>query len=308
MAKRPRPQPVDTETKEQRITRYEERGESLAAMWQVALPRIVQLVPAHIVPDRLLASALTARNRNPDLMKCTDVSVIRGVIQAAQMGFEVSGLGGKAWLVPFWNKDKQVHEAQLMVGYRGLVELALRTGQIIAIWSREVYAHESFKYLDGLQQVLEHVPEGPRKEDEIPIGAYAVALYTSGFRRAEAMNAIQLDKIRRMSKAPDGPAWTKSRSEMDRKTVTRRLCKWLPDSYELARTLDAEDRMERGEVPLTDIDLTPPAQERTIPATQTERVKEKILEQMHLGDEAPPPEDEPAEGGDDGERDPGEEG
>lgn len=319
MAKRPRPAPapVPVETKEQRITRYEERAEGLAAMWQVALPRILQLIPHHVLPDRLLAAALTARNRNPDLMKCTDVSVIRTVIQAAQMGFDVSGLGGKAWAVPFYNRDKQVFEAQLIVGYRGLVELAVRTGQVVAIWSREVYEHEHFVYRDGLQQVLEHVPEGPRKEDEVPIGAYAVALYTNGFRKAEAMNRVQLETIRSRSKTPTGPAWTQNRSEMDRKTVTRRLCKWLPDSYELMRTLDAEERMERGEVPLSDIDLTPePGPAQALPtqaATQTERVKAKILEQMHLGDDKPPVVEEKfVEDDDDAdpdeERDPGQEG
>jgi recombination protein RecT len=281
----PRPKKApEPETKEERvvrISRSEERGQGLAQMWEIALPRIKSMVPQHVVPERLLASMLTAVARNPDLGRCTPVSLIRETIRAAQMGFDVSGIGGKAYLVPFRNNDLGVTEAQLIVGYRGLEELARRTGQIVAIWSREVYAHEQFDYRDGMVQEIFHKPEGPRDPKEEPIGAYAVALFANGFRQGEVMNKAQLEKVRAMSKAPNGPGWSKSLSEMYRKTVTRRLCKRLPDSIELLSQLDNEDRMDRGEAPRNTIqidagaDAALPSEE---PKTNTDRLKEKLMQ------------------------------
>jgi recombination protein RecT len=309
MAPRKQKESPKPETQEQRVARIsksEERGQSLAQMWEIAAPRVRMLIPQHVVPERMIASLLTAVNRNPDLQKCTPVSLIRETIRAAQMGFDVSGIGGKFYLVPFWNRDIGQHEAQGITGYRGLEELARRTGDIVAIWSREVYEHEQFTYRDGIVQEIFHQPEGPQTADEQPTGAYAVALWKNGFRQGEVMNRVQLEKVRSMSKMPDGLMWKNHTSEAYRKTVTRRLCKRLPDSIELLTQLDNEDRMDRGEVPLNtvQIDAGPPTALPSTPKTRTEKLKED-LRQDQPSEEAP----------DDGqqsfaadEREPGEEG
>src|SRR5262249_34164608 len=148
--------------------------------------------------------------------------------------------------------------------------LARRTGEIAAIWSREVYDGEEFSYRDGLVQEIFHQPIGPKTPDEEPIGAYAVALWKNGFRQGEGMNRVQLEKIRAMSKLPDGLMWKGHKGEAYRKTVTRRLCKRLPDSVELLMQLDNEDRMDRGEAPIPtiSIDGAPPV---ALPSTATTR-------------------------------------
>jgi recombination protein RecT len=304
------------ETQEQRISRIaksEERGMSLAQMWTIAEPRIKVLVPQHVTTDRMLASLLTAVNRNPDLQKCSPVSLIRETIRGAQMGFDVSGIGGKFYLVPFWNGAVGQHEAQGITGYRGLEELARRTGQIAAIWSREVYQHEDFAYEDGMIQSIRHVPQGPKDENDQPVGAYAVALWANGFRQGEVMNKVQLEKIRQMSKLPDGLMWKNHRAEAYRKTVTRRLCKRLPDSIELLTQLDNEDRLDRGDVPVTTISIDDTGS-AALPSAQKTRT-EKLKEQLSRSDDAPA-NDEPDERqqgfdgmpGDDDNREPGQEG
>ncbi len=292
--------------KEQRMTRYEERAETFDGMWQIALPRIKALTPTHVPVERLRAAAITALNRNPALMECTPVSVIRATIQAAQMGFDVSGLGGKCYLVPYKNPDTGQKEAQLQYGYRGLEELARRTGQIAAIYTREVYGHEDFEYVDGLQQVLVHRPTGPVKDDDPVVGAYAVAVWSNSFRQAEVMNRRQIEAVRLTSKVPNGPAWAGHYSEMAKKTVIRRLCKRLPDSVELARALDAEERMELGKAPHIDIEVLPEA-----PApvkSHTEAVREKVARKIAEDTETAMEQQEfPAEAQDEL-REPGEEG
>lgn len=309
---RPKKAPEPEENRVVRIAKSEERGAGLAQMWEIALPRIKEMVPQHVLPSRLLASLLTAVNRNPVLAECTAISLIRESIRAAQMGFDVSGIGGKAYLVPFFNKDIQAKEAQLITGYRGLEELARRTGQIAAIWSREIYEADEFAYEDGLVQIIRHIPKGPLTAEERPVGAYAVAMWTSGFRQGEVMNAVQIEKIRQTSKMPNGMLWTEHAGEAYRKTVTRRLCKRLPDSVELATQLDNEERMERGEVPLATIDIDQPRHDLgMLPSeqpkkSQTERIKEKLmdrgaqeaaLEEEQVGLPMEPAEREPGEEG-----------
>jgi recombinational DNA repair protein RecT len=87
---------------------------------------------------------------------------------------------------------------------------------------------------------------------------------------------------------------------MAKKTVVRRLCKKLPDSVELSRVLDIEDRAEIGEIPVMDVDLG--VAEEPVPEkpTRTEAVKSKMRSRRQVAEEAEPPEPE--------EREPGEEG
>lgn len=319
MAKKATPQQAVEKVQEPeqdlaRIARYEERAQKFAEMWHLITPRIKALVPQHVSVDRLFAAAITARNRNPDLMDCSEVSVIRGVIQLAQMGFDASGISGKAWLVPFYNREKRVKEAVPIVGYRGLEELARRSGEIGAVYSREIYAHEDFEYVDGLMQVLRHVPIGPLKEgDEAITGAYAVAVWRNGYRQAEVMNRVQLDAIRASSKSPDGPGWKNHFAQMARKTVIRRLCKNLPDSYDLARVLDTEERLELGLVPHEDIAIEQVqiAERAVAPQTRTENLRDKIAATVAERAEAEAAAGEETlfeEGEDPLEREPGEEG
>lgn len=295
----------------QRLAKFEQ-------MLGAAQPVIQRLLPRHETLERVMAVAITARSRNPELMECTDLSILRGIILGAQTGLDVSGVTGEAYLVPRWNKNTREKEATFVSGWRGLVKLARQSGRISAILAREIYDGEPFEYEDGLVQILRHRPimEGLATDAKI-IGAWALAVWDNGFRQVEVMNRTQLDKVRASSdawRAGAGP-WVTHQAEMDKKSVIRRIAKKLPQSYELARVLAYEDAIEVNKPEPVDPDL-PTAQELALelrhalpesvveteqpPAkTRTEQVKRKIQQQRRGGN---------ARGGRQAEREPGQEG
>lgn len=285
----------------------EERIQRFTEMWDNALPLISKLVPKHVEPAHVFAIALTARQRDPRLMECTDVSVLRASILSAQFGLDVSGVGGKAYMIPYWNSELRVHEARFQFGWRGLLELAMRTGKIAALYTREVYEGEAFQYEDGLQQVLHHVPSGTPSDNVV--AAWAVAVHTNGYRQPEVLFHHQIEARRKVSKAADGPAWTNWYPEMAKKTVLRLLCKKLPDSTELARALDLEDRSDIGLAPRQELELE--ALETTVaepPPTRTEKLKREIKSRKERAEETNEQPTEPEAPAPNPEREAGEEG
>jgi recombination protein RecT len=252
---------------------YQSRMVEFKHSWEQALPIIRQLLPAHITAERIFSVAVTARQRNPKLLECTDISVLRGIIIGAQLGLDVSGVGGKAYLVPFKNKNTGKLEAQFMPGYRGLIELARRTGQIGAIYARVVREKDDFDYKDGIVQVLTHIPYMGAEDPGAIVGVWTVAVWANGFRQAEVLSKLQIDRIRAASKAADGEAWNGWFDEMAIKSVIKRLCKKLPDSVELNRVLDIEDHMDAGLPPPIDVPLLEEPEEKP---TRTEEIKAKI--------------------------------
>ena len=255
---------------------YESRMVKFKQSWEAALPYIKALVPAHVSPERIFSIAVTARQRNPKLLECSDVSVLRGIIIGAQLGLDVSGVGGKAYLVPFFNKNTKQLEAQFMPGYRGLMELARRTGQIAAFYGRVVYEGDEFSYQDGLVQTLVHVPRVGSQDPGQAVGCWVVAVWANGFRQVQVLSKVQLDRIRAASKAQDGDAWTIWWEEMALKSCLKRLCKVLPDSVELNRAIAMAEVAETGE-PFIDVELPEAKVEPNLPApTRTEEVKAEI--------------------------------
>ena len=120
---------------------------------------------------------------------------------------------------------------QVVIGYKGLIDLARRSGQIVSIAAHEVCAKDTFELCYGLEEKLVHTPSlGERGEI---IGFYAVAKFVGGGYCFEWMSKYDTDKIMRatQSKGKYGP-WQDHYSEMGRKTVIRRLAKYLPLSIE----------------------------------------------------------------------------
>ncbi|WP_202630600.1 recombinase RecT, partial [Deinococcus alpinitundrae] len=89
--------------------------------------------------------AVTEFRKNPMLKECTPESLLGAVMQAAQVGLEPDALGS-AYLVPYYNKNKNVKEVQLQIGYKGLIELVRRSGQVTSIVANEVYENDEFDF------------------------------------------------------------------------------------------------------------------------------------------------------------------
>lgn len=205
--------------------------------------KINSSLPAHLAQkpgyiDKFISAILSAISQQPKLLQCSKESFMRAVLKAAELGIDPSGTLGSGYLVPY----KQ--QAVFLVGYRGLIDLARRSADVIDIEAHVVYENDPvFEIEQGLSPVLRHVPlvEGDRGEI---IGAYAIARLTEGTAKFEFMRRDEIDKIRSLSKQPAGMAWQDFFAEMCRKTVIRRLMKYLPLSPEVASQINAATEME----------------------------------------------------------------
>jgi recombination protein RecT len=214
-----------------------QRAASVRDMLVARKDEIARALPRHLHADRMLRVALTSIQRTPKLLECSPASLYGAILTAAQLGLEPDGVLGMAYLVPFKN------QCQLIVGYKGLVDLARRSGQLSTIYAKGVHAGDAFEYAFGLDPRLEHIPGETGGE---LTHAYAVAVMRDGGKQFDVMTRADVESIRSRSRAGNEGPWVTDYEQMAQKTVLRRLCKLLPCSVELARAVALDERAEIG--------------------------------------------------------------
>lgn len=202
------------------------------------LDQFRQALPAHFAPDRMRRLALTAFRQSPRLRDCSPASVMASIMTAAQYGLEI-GIQGKAYLVPHGN------ECTLIVGYRGLIELVLRSGAVRTIAAHVVYRTDDFTIAYHETVPFVHIPNLERPAGDKVLGVYMHAVTATGEHVIEWMTSAEVEAVRNRSRAGKSGPWVTDWSEMARKTVVRRGVKYLAMSTEVADVLAAEDAQER---------------------------------------------------------------
>lgn len=210
---------------------------------------IARALPRHMTADRMARIALTECRKVPALMKCEPASLFGAVIQCAQLGLEPGGALGHAYLIPFENRKKGITEVQFIVGYRGMIDLARRSGQIVSLEAHAVYDGDSFECEFGLDSKLRHTPDwnnSNRADPAMMTFVYAVAKLKDGGTQFEVMSRAEVDAIRARSKAASFGPWQTDYVAMTLKTVIRRLFKYLPVSIELQTASALDEQAEAG--------------------------------------------------------------
>ncbi|PKR79204.1 recombinase RecT [Halalkalibacillus sediminis] len=210
-------------------------------------PAMEQALPKHMDIDRLMRLATTTIRTNPDLKKADVGSLLGAVMQAAQLGLE-PGLIGHCYLLPFKNNKKGITEVQFIIGYKGMIDLARRSGQIQNIYAHSVYENDEFDYELGLEPKLDHKPIMDSNKGGF-IGAYAVAHFKDGGYQFEFMPKAEIEKRKKRSKAAGSKysPWSTDYEEMAKKTVIRHMWKYLPISVELQQH-GAQDETVRKDI------------------------------------------------------------
>lgn len=201
-------------------------------------------------PAQMIRLARTMLNTNPDLLECTPISILGGVIQAAQLGLELDGFTGAAYLVPFNNTELGQKEAQFMPGYRGLMRLARRSGEVTNIVARVVRLNDVFEIELGTHDAIKHVPSDEPFDDNPEKSLKAVYAYglikDAPVPQFDYMFKWQVDRVRAGAPGKNSPAWKKHYEAMAMKTVVRRLCKFLPISVEAQKAVTLDEMAEAG--------------------------------------------------------------
>jgi recombination protein RecT len=222
-------------------------GNSLASLLESRREAMAMVLPKHLTAEKLIKVALVAVSKTPDLALCTRESVLQSVMTAAQLGLDCGGVLGSAYLVPFNKKAKDGSwrkECQLIIGYRGMVDLARRSGQISTIEARIVYQNDVFEVsydIDGTKLV--HKPQLDNDPGAFRL-VYAVAKLRDGGTQFCLMTKAEVDAIRTRAKAKDFSPWQTDYNEMAKKTVIRRLFKMLPVSVEIVEAIDHDNNTD----------------------------------------------------------------
>ena len=239
--------------------------EHMRPQFELALPKLLN-------SDRFIRIALTEIQRTPKLLKCTQVSLLGALMECAQLGLE-PGVLGQAYLIPY----KQT--ATLIVGYKGLINLARRSGQVSSISAHVAHEKDEFDFGFGDSPFIKHKPTQEADPGKI-IAVYGVAILTDGSKHLEVMWIRQVEAIRKRSRAGNDGPWVTDYEEMARKTVIRRICKYLPLSVELQRAVVLDEQADAGLPQQIDYDIIPAAAIEAEAKPDERPALEKAAEQL----------------------------
>lgn len=232
-------------TKDDRVTGFRnwiEKADTQSA-FAAALPSV------GITKQRFVRMIVTAFSTNPALYDCSIPSIKRSLIYCAQTGLPPTGKGG-IYLIPF--KNKGVMEATPVIDYRGMLQIARRSGDIARVTANVVRKCDEFSYKEGTKPFLEHSVGQADPADGSPppdvTHVYALVHLKSApeLPAFVVLSKSEVEKYRRRSKAPNSPAWVNDWGAMACKTAIRRLYDSgrLPlqdDDHRLMAMMQAED-------------------------------------------------------------------
>lgn len=202
--------------------------------------KLALALPKHLSADRMVRIAATEIRKNPALLNTTPASFLGAVMQSAQLGLEPGSALGQAYLVPYGN------QCQLILGYRGMIDLARRSGQVLSLSAFAVHEGDEFNYQLGLHPDIHHVPSCEADRVKKPITfVYAVANLRGGGYQFEVMSRAEVEAVK--AKAKSKNIWNSYFEQMALKTVIRRLFKYLPVSIEALQITNVDAKREAGE-------------------------------------------------------------
>ena len=230
-------------------------GESRPTIQQYVkqmMPAIKAALPSVMTPERFTRITLSALSSAPKLQECTPTSFLGAMMTAAQLGVEPNTPLGQAYLIPYKRNFKEggqwqsVMECQFQLGYKGLIDLAYRSGEVSTIMAQVVYEKDEFSYSFGLEPTLKHVPA--MKDRGAAVYVYAMFKTKDGGYGYEVMS---IDDVRnhaqKFSKSYGNGPWQTNFEEMAKKTVLKRVLKYAPLKSEFLRAV-AQDEAIKNEI------------------------------------------------------------
>ncbi len=228
------------------------------------------VLPAHIPPAKFMRTVVGAVQNNPKILECDRATIFSACQKAAQDGLVLDGR--EAALVNFGKA------AQYMPMVAGMLKKLRNSGQLSTITAQAVHQNDSFKYNPAMDEVPNHSIDWFGDRGDM-IGVYAVARMMDGGVVCEIMNMEQIAKVRRVSRSSDKGPWKDWPEEMAKKSVLRRIVKYLPSSADVDQILDHDN--ENYDF---DADDTEPTVEAA-PAKKTKTRAAKVVEAEVVDDE-----------------------
>lgn len=213
-------------------------------MVKAMMPEIKKALPTVLTPERFTRIALSALNNTPALQQCTPISFLAALMNAAQLGLEPNTPLGQAYLIPYKNKGK--FECQFQIGYKGMIDLAYRNGQMQTIQAQAVYENDEFFYEYGLEPKLVHRPAFSDRGELVYF--YGIFRTVNGGYGMAVMSKADMDiYAKTYSKAFDSSysPWKTNYEEMAKKTVIKMALKYAPIKTEFQRALSTDETIKK---------------------------------------------------------------
>ena len=245
---------------------------SLKGLIKAMEPEIKKALPSVLTPDRFTRMVMTTLSSNTKLQQCTPQSFLGAMMQAAQLGLEPNTPVGQAYLIPYGNV------VQFQIGYKGLIDLAYRSGEIRDIQAHEVHENDEFEYELGLDPKLRHVPAKTNRGPVIMY--YAVFHMKNGGYGFEVMSREDvLEFAQRKSKSFKNGPWQTDFDEMAKKTVLKKALKYAPMKTDFVREVATDETVKTAIVPnMTDEpDETIDVEGEVVESKETGEAKEGAL-------------------------------
>jgi recombination protein RecT len=206
--------------------------------------QFAKAIPEHIKAETFVRVCLTALTRTPKLMECTQESLFKCMMDLASNGLMPDGRN--AHLIPFKNHKTNQIECQLIIDYKGLVELVRRSGEVSNIHCDKVCENDLFEVNAG--KLIEHRINYKASRGN-PYAYYCIMDMKDGSQKLEVMTKDEVESIRKRSKASGSGPWVSDFDEMAKKTVFRRASKWVSLSPEIRNVIDIDDKQYKNITP-----------------------------------------------------------
>ena len=225
---------------------------------------LIKIAPQGTDVDRIIRVAMFETAKNERLVQCSPASVYMALAKACELDLVAGGVLHRASLVPMWDKKSKGYNAELWIEYTGLMDLVKRSGEVAHFKAEVVYENDEFEHSFDLEsgEVLRH-----KKCHDNPgnlLLAYAVCFFKDGQRQVEVMRKDQINKIRKSSRSPESGPWAQHTEEMWRKTVIRRICKYLPLTPKTTAVLEHDIQSDFGGATIDSIELDVVQQDDTV--------------------------------------------
>ena len=217
--------------------------DGIQRMLQHAWPRIAAVMPKHMSSERLYQLAVSTINQTPKLAECDSASLLSCVMKCSALGLEPSAVDGlgRAYILPFRNHGRM--QATFIIGYKGLIDLARRSGQLVSIHAQAVYKGDEFDFWedeDGQHFKFRPNRDAKHKPENLT-DVYVSANLVNGGKVFEHMTKAEVDAIRKRSKSANNGPWVTDYEAMALKTVIRRSARYLPMSTETQEAVAADE-------------------------------------------------------------------
>lgn len=207
--------------------------------------------------DQFVADVVALVNSDPALAACDQVSLIASCLQAQTLGLSLNKAMGQAWVVPYKDRKNNRTTATFQLGYRGFVQLAIRSGQyrkinVLAIKEGELVSWNPLE--EELE--IEMIRDEATRAAAPTCGYFAMFQYVNGFKKAlywsrEKMHAHAMRYSQGYAydvrEGKTTSFWSKDFDSMAIKTMLRQLIsKWGVMSVEMLSALEADGRQSDG--------------------------------------------------------------